>query len=102
MNLHLIGELGKLAMDVAPTIVSGFLSPAAGVVLKLAGNALGMEKAEPDAILEALAGHPEAKQILATLESGYGTLIAPLLGNRKPSKLGISINIEWEPTNGAK
>jgi hypothetical protein len=96
MNAHLLGELGKLALDVAPTIVSGFLSPAAGIVVKLVGEAMGMPKAEPDAILEALKGHPDAKSILADLESSYGTLLAPLLANRKPSKLSVSFDIEWD------
>jgi hypothetical protein len=88
-------ELARLAAEFAPTFASAFLSPAAGLSLKLVESALGLENAEPGQAMELLQGNPNVSTILTGIEAKYAPLLKPLLNHKWPSCAEITIRLTW-------
>lgn len=91
-------EISKLIAEVAPTLSSAFLGPYAGIALNLVSKAIGAAS-HPAAVKDALSTNPDSWVAkLQDLEISHGSWLSALSAIKPPSKISISVEIEF-PNN---
>lgn len=90
-------EIAKVIADVAPTLASAFLSPAAGIALKLVTNAIPSldNNATPEQLLDHITHNPDHTwtDVIKNVEGNYGGIIKPLLAGKWPRS--IEVKVTW-------
>jgi hypothetical protein len=87
-------EIAKIIAEAAPTLASTFLGPYANIALNLVSKAIGMAGAQPQEIGAALKATDWTAK-LAQLESNHAPWLTLLSGVKMPSKVSVSIEIEF-------
>ena len=67
------------------------------IVGKLAGNLIAsvFGESDPVALVAKIADHPDAKSILQSLETKYAPMLGLIHGMQMPSKVEISVKLEF-------
>ncbi len=98
MFKEILGEAFPLIQHIAPILAGALGSPLAGIgttaAIHLLGSAFGVKPEEITKLGDVIKSHPEAETKLSLLESIFSELQSVKL----PSKIAVSINIEW-PNN---
>lgn len=96
------GEIAKIIFDTAPKLASWLVSPSANVAMQVISEAVGITGKTPEAaktpVIEALKTNPDLFPKLRAIEEKYAPVILPLI-EQTPSKLAITIQVEWMQPN---